>query len=55
MESQGHEKVTVPFSVPFLRLKRAISNRREIQMLLTEWEEETASEILNPSKGDDQK
>ena len=32
-------------------LTRAISNRREIQALLAQWEDETASEILNPSEG----
>jgi hypothetical protein len=36
-------------------LKQAISNRREIQTILAQWEEETASEILNPSEGDDVK
>ena len=36
-------------------LKRAISNRREIQTLLARWEDETASEILNPSEGDEVK
>jgi hypothetical protein len=29
-------------------LQRAIANHREIQSLLARWEEETASEILNP-------
>ena len=32
-------------------LKQAISNHREIQTLLAQWEDETASEILNPSEG----
>ena len=36
-------------------LKTAISNKREIQALLVLWEEETASEILNPSDNDDLK
>jgi len=36
-------------------LKRAISNRREIQTILAQWEEETASEVLNPSEGDESK
>ena len=31
-------------------LKRAISNHREIRALLARWEEETASEILNPEE-----
>ena len=36
-------------------LERAISNHREIRALLARWEEETASEILNPSEGYDVK
>jgi len=36
-------------------LQRAISNYREIQSLLARWEEETASEILNPNPDDPQK
>jgi len=33
-------------------IKQAISNHREILRLLSLWEEETASEILNPKKTD---
>jgi len=36
-------------------LKRAISNHREIQDILAQWEDETASEILNVPGGDDRK
>ena len=36
-------------------LKRAIANYREIQTLLAQWEEETASEILTPAKDDQAK
>ncbi len=36
-------------------LQRAISNHREIQALLARWEEETASEILNPEQEDPHK
>ncbi|NOZ78701.1 MAG: hypothetical protein GXP48_05885 [Acidobacteria bacterium] len=36
-------------------VERAISNYRQIQKLLAQWEEETASEILNPPRRDDQK
>lgn len=36
-------------------LQRAISNYREVQVLLARWEEETASEILNPKPEDPQK
>jgi len=32
-------------------IQKAIANHRTIQQLLAEWEEETASEILNPSEG----
>ncbi len=31
-------------------IQKAIANHRTIQQLLAEWEEETASEILNPSE-----
>ena len=34
-------------------IKKAIANYREIQLLLAQWEEETASEILAPSEGDE--
>ena len=36
-------------------LQRAIANHRQIQALLATWEEQTASEILNPEAGDPQK
>ena len=36
-------------------LKQAIANKREIQALLAQWEEETASEILNPLQDDERK
>ncbi|HUX77483.1 MAG TPA: DUF6788 family protein [Anaerolineae bacterium] len=36
-------------------LQRAISNYREIQSLLARWEDETASEILNPKPEDPKK
>lgn len=34
-----------------LLIKQAISNHREILTLLAQWEDETASEILNPLEG----
>ena len=34
-------------------IQKAIANRRTIQKLLAEWEEETASEVLNPSEDHD--
>jgi hypothetical protein len=36
-------------------LQRAITNYREIQSLLARWEEETASEILEPEQEDSRK
>ena len=36
-------------------LQRAIRNYREIQALLARWEEETASEILDPKQEDSRK
>ena len=45
-------RVVTPDQARFLQ--RAISNYREIHSLLARWEEETASEILNPENEDDQ-
>ena len=36
-------------------LRRSISNRRKIQALLAQWEDETAKEILTPPESDDLK
>jgi hypothetical protein len=36
-------------------LQKAISNYREIQALLARWEDETASEILDPKQEDPRK
>jgi len=38
-----------------LYLQRAIANRRKIQSLLDQWEEESAAEILTPGKDEDDK
>ena len=46
-------KVVTPEQAKLLR--RAISNHREIRTLLALWEDETASEILNPSEEDQTK
>ena len=46
-------KVVTPEQAKLLR--RAISNHREIRTLLALWEDETASEILNPSEEDQAK
>jgi hypothetical protein len=43
-------KIVTPVQAQLL--KTAISNRREIQALLVQWEEETASEILDPPNDD---
>lgn len=46
-------KIVTPAQAKLLR--RAISNHREIRTLLSLWEDETASEILNPSEEDQAK
>jgi hypothetical protein len=46
-----HHRVVTPEQAELLQ--RAIANYREIHNLLARWEEETASEILNPESGSD--
>lgn len=52
-DGRYHHKLVTPEQARYI--ERGIANRREIQSLLDQWEEESVAEILAPGEGEDGK